>query len=306
MSRRWYWVVQALVFLLVAAFVARSLSRNWAEFESLHFDLRLDLRWLGLSVLAVVLTSAIQIESWRRILAGWSQTLGYADAARIWFLANVGRYIPGKVWSVAGMVVLAQRRGVAAWSATASAVAVQAIGIGTAVALIVATATAAGSLRSLVLATLVALGTIGGLAWEFATARIARVVPKMDQLRPLPLGALVLATLLTLGSWLTYGVSFWALSRGLGQPHTLGLAPAAGIFAAGYILGLIALFAPGGVGIREGVFLALLTPALGAGGAIALSLASRVVLTLVEALAGLGALLIRGPSKEISVESPSR
>jgi hypothetical protein len=57
-------------------------------------------------------------------------------------------------------------------------------------------------------------------------------------------------------------------------------------------LGLLALFAPGGIGVREGVFYVLLTPYLGSGGALALSVASRLELTVTEAVAGLGALAL--------------
>ena len=306
MSRRWYWVAQAAIFAVVAALIGRALVRHWGDFRSLRLDLRFDTSWILLSVVAVLVTSAIQVESWRGILAGWGQRLRYGSAMRIWFLANLGRYIPGKIWSVAGMVVLAQQRGVAAWAATASAVAVQAIGIGTAVALILVTSTSASSPLGIAVAGLVALGTIALLAWEFATERIARIVPRMDQLKPLPLGSLLSATALTQLSWVTYGAAFWALSRGLGQPHTLGFGTAAGVFAAGYILGLLALFSPGGAGVRDAVFIALLTPSLGAGGAIALSLASRVVLTAVEAVAGLVALLVKGSSQETPIESSTR
>ena len=53
------------------------------------------------------------------------------------------------------------------------------------------------------------------------------------------------------------------------------------------MLGLLALFAPGGVGVRELVLIGLLAPALGSGGAVAVSLASRVLLTVLEGAAAL-------------------
>jgi len=103
---------------------------------------------------------------------------------------------------------------------------------------------------------------------------------------------------LTLVSWGSYGLAFWLLARGLGLSGSLPLTTAAGVFALGYILGLLALFAPGGVGVRELVFIGLLTPTLGSGGAVALSVGSRVLLTLCEAAAPLGALLVTGRTKE--------
>src|SRR5256885_17027127 len=78
----------------------------------------------------------MQIESGRRIRAGWGQRLAFGRAARTWSVANLGRYVPGKVWSVAGLVVLAQRAGVAPGPAAASAFVIQAVSLGRGVAVV--------------------------------------------------------------------------------------------------------------------------------------------------------------------------
>src|SRR5207253_8171855 len=118
--RRWLWAVQGLVTLAVLAFVGRSITRNWSEFRSLHVTLTIVPGWIVAAALVVLVTYVMQIESWRRILAGWRQRLPFTSAARIWTLANLGRYVPGKVWSVAGLLVLAQQAGVPPGPATAS------------------------------------------------------------------------------------------------------------------------------------------------------------------------------------------
>jgi len=297
---------QGLVAVLVLAFVARAIAANWANFRAVDIAISPRPAWLALSTLMVVAVSVLQIQSWRQLLAGWGQTLRFATAARIWFLANLGRYVPGKVWSVAGMVVLAREAGVEPWAATASAFAVQALGLGTAVALVgAATPTAASPVR-LGIAALAAAGTITLLASERAVAWLGRMAGAATPWRPLPIGAILASALLTFLGWVGYGLAFWLLARGLGLPATLSLPVAAGVFAVGYILGLLALFAPGGIGVREGVFIALLTPALGAGGALVLSLASRLQLTAIEAALGAGALLIGHRAKEDSGEPTRR
>ncbi|MGH2609413.1 MAG: hypothetical protein ACRDHF_10030, partial [Tepidiformaceae bacterium] len=147
--RRWLtWGAQLLAGGVVAVMVWRAITQHWHEFRALQVTLTLMPRWLALSVMVVFLTYAIQIASWRRLLAGWRQLLPYHHAARIWLVVNLGRYIPGKVWSVAGLIVLAQRAGVEAWAAGASAFAMQALGLGTAVAVVaVATPGAESPLR---------------------------------------------------------------------------------------------------------------------------------------------------------------
>jgi uncharacterized membrane protein YbhN (UPF0104 family) len=299
-----WWALQVAVAGVVAWMAWRSIIRNWSEFRSL--DVSLDPRpaWIALSALVVFLTYAIQVQSWRRVLAGWAQRLSYGRAARIWLVVNLGRYIPGKVWSVAGLVVLAQRAGVEPWAAGASAFAMQALGIGTAAALVAAATPGAVSPGRLGLAALVAVATIAFLAWP-PTARVAsRLLGSAARAQPLPLRAVAQSAALSLLSWMTYGVAFWLLARGLGLPGTLPVATAAGVFALGYILGLLALFAPGGVGVREVVLIGLLTPALGAGGAVGLSVASRILLTVTEVAAPLAVLFItRGAKEDVSVRT---
>ena len=57
--------------------------------------------WL-LSALVVWSMYALLIVAWRVMLAGWGQRLDGWTAARIWTVSSLGKYLPGKVWAVAG------------------------------------------------------------------------------------------------------------------------------------------------------------------------------------------------------------
>lgn len=288
------WIAQLLVAAVVVVFVWQSLAARWAEFRALEVTLAWRPAWIVAAAAVVLLTYGLLIEAWRRLLGGWAQRVPYRDATRIWTVANLGRYVPGKIWSIAGLAVLAQRVGVAGWAAAGSALVMQAIALGTGVAVVIAVAPRAASPLWLALAAAAALGTVAVLAWPRGIERLGRVAGRPD-LTPLSLGALAAAAAATALSWLAYGVAFWCLARGLLGPagHALPLTTAVGVFAGGYIVGLIALFAPGGLGVREVVFLGLLTPVLGAGGAVALAAGSRVLLTLTEIGAALAGLLLR-------------
>ena len=271
----------------MVGFVARSIARNWTEFRSLHVALSVTPAWIAASALTVLATYAMQIESWRRILAGWHQRLPFVAAARTWSLANLGRYVPGKVWSLAGLVVLAQRAGVQPGPAAASAFVIQAVSLGSGVAVVAAAAPHSAPPLRLAAAALVAVATIGALAWRPTAAWLGRLVKATPPLEPLALGAVLASTVLTVLSWWTYGAALWMLARGLIPAASLPLTSAVAAFTLGYVLGLLALFAPGGVGVRELVLIGLLAPALGSGGAVAVSLASRVLLTVLEGSAAL-------------------
>jgi len=297
--RRWLWGAQGLVTLAVVGFVGRAIARNWTEFRSLHVALALSPAWLAAAVILVLLTYLMQIESWRRILAGWGQHLAFGPAARTWSLANLGRYVPGKVWSVAGLVVLAQRAGVQPAPAAASAFVIQAVTLGSGVAVVAGVTPHAAPPLRLALAGLAAVATILVLVWRPTARGLGRLVNAASPLEPLAPSAVLAAGVLTVLSWGTYGVALWMLARGLlPDALSLPLATAIGAFTLGYILGLLALFAPGGVGVRELVLIGMLAPALGSGGAVALSVASRVLLTLTEAGAALVTLPLRHRPQE--------
>jgi hypothetical protein len=231
---------------------------------------------------------ALLIAAWRMMLTAWGRGLDFPSAARIWTVSSLGKYVPGKVWAVAGMAVMAQRAGVGAGAATGSAVILQVLAIGTGAA--VAALTGWTSLRAaypgveLGLAALVAtsVAAIAALLWPGAVQRLVRLaVPDAPSLAP-PVGAVVFGIAANTVAWLGYGLALWLLARGLLPGTELNLLRAVAVFTASYLAGFLALFAPGGIGVREGVFILMLQGPIGIGAATALAIASRLLLTVTE------------------------
>ncbi|KPK05698.1 MAG: hypothetical protein AMS20_05950 [Gemmatimonas sp. SG8_28] len=244
---------------------------------------------------------ALLVAAWARLIAGWSQRLPYHAAFRIWALSNLGRYLPGKIWSVAGLAVLAQREGVSPWAATGSAIVMQAMALGTGTAIALATLPAGGSTLALVAAVLLAVGGVLAVTDRRVVGRLARLAGRTDAIQPLSLRAAFVAGGANLAAWIAYGMAFWLLAAGLLEAHTLTPLASIGIFAAGYLVGLVSLFAPGGVGVREAMYLALITPLAGGGAALTLTVGSRLLLTATEIVAALAALALTG-RKETTVD----
>lgn len=304
-KQRWLWAIQAAVAVVVVVLVYRSLQRNWAEFRSLEVHLALRPGWIALALATVFVTYGCYIEAWRRLLAGWGQHIGFRPAARAWCLSNLGRYVPGKIWSVTGLVVLAQRAGVRGSAAAASTVAFQALVLGTGVAVVAGATPQATSVLRLAVGFLVAAASLTVLVWGPTARWLGRMMSAASPLSPLPLSAVGAGTVMMVLGWLAYGLSFWLFTRGLLPDPHISLATASGVFTLSYILGTLALFAPGGIGVRELVLISLLTPYLGSGGAVATSVGSRVLLTIGETAAALIAVaLARTAPPETRSESP--
>lgn len=210
-----------------------------------------------------------------------------ADSVRIFMIANLGRYVPGKVWQIAGLAALAKGKGVPPATAAGAAV------LGQGIAVIAAAAVGLGALLRgpdpyprwglvgiglvLVAALLLAVPTLFRrlvAIWFRLTRSEARPeVGGVHALRWLGLYTV---------NWALYSVSFLVLARSLGLAGDP--VPIASAFAAAYVLGYAMVFAPAGLGPREGFLIIFLTPHIGAAPAGVLAIVARVWTTLVEVI----------------------
>jgi uncharacterized membrane protein YbhN (UPF0104 family) len=296
----WVRVAQALVGLSIVLFAIRALVRNWDQLRSQPLEWQLRPGWLVLSLVLIWLMYALLILGWRSLLSGWGQRLDGWSAARIWILSSLGKYIPGKVWAVAGMALLSQRAGVAAWAATGSAVVMQVLAIGTGAAVAglagahILEAAQPGARAILVLLIAGALLSVGLLLWPPFLRRLLRLAAPQAVGERQPSGrGIVVGIATNIVAWLGYGLALWLLGRGLLPMSGLGLRLAIAVFTASYLAGFLALFAPGGIGVREGLFILMLQGPLGVGAATSLALASRLLLTVAELGAAVPFLVFR-------------
>ena len=204
-------------------------------------------------------------------------------------MSSLGKYLPGKVWAVAGMALMAQRAGIAAWAATGSAVVLQVLAIGTGAAVAGLTgrrAIEAADPRMGAGLLLLIAGAVAGVAlllWPPFLRRLLRLAAPDAVARGTPPAAgIVFGIAANLVAWVGYGLALWLLARGLLPSVGLDPALAIAVFTASYLAGFLALFAPGGIGVREGLFILMLQGPLGIAAATALALASRVLLTVTE------------------------
>jgi hypothetical protein len=285
----WRWL-QVLLGLTVVGLAVRALAANWAEFRAQDISWRFSPAWLVASVVVVFGMYAVLIEAWRRVVVGLGQRLGFVEAARIWALASLGKYIPGKVWAVAGAAALSKEAGVDPRAAVTSALVLQALAIGS--GLVVTAVTAPQALGE------------GGWQVVLVIAGIAvavLVVVAAATYSGVSRGRMLQAFLANCVAWVGYGAAFLCLAIGTVPDASLTVSQAVGAFTGSYLVGLIALFAPGGIGARESAMLLVLAPVVGPKLALALAVVSRLQLTLTELGVALPFLLgARSPHRTVA------
>ncbi|HZA97403.1 MAG TPA: lysylphosphatidylglycerol synthase domain-containing protein [Gemmatimonadales bacterium] len=302
MARRRLWrLAQFAVGVLLVGLAARSIILNWQSLRAQPLEWRLSPGWIAASVLVVFAAYAVLIEAWRRVVLSMGERLPFRTAARIWFLASLGKYIPGKVWAVAGAAVLAQRAGVDPAVAVAGALILQALALASGAVAVAVTAPetfqAVGPdmVPLIVVLLLLSLAGVAVLASQNLLDRINRLLPSsLPPLRAVRPHMLALAFAGNLCAWVGYGAALLLLARGVLPEVMLSLPQSIGVFTCSYLIGFIALFAPGGLGPRESVFLLILAGDVGLKPAAGLALASRLLLTGTEVLPAVPLLLRRG------------
>ncbi len=296
-----------LIFVLGYYLIYRNLILNW---ESLG-EVRWRIAWapFGGSLLAVSLIYVANSQIWRGIVSSISGVgLTSYQAAYIWFISNLGRYLPGKIWQIAGMAVLARAQGIPAMDATASAVVGQVIHLlaGAAVGLIFLPEGLPENYLPLVRWAWLALPVVMVFLYPPLLNRLLALAAGITGRRAvdckLKTTHLLVWFLLNAVVWLAYGACFYYFILSVVPDSNVELSTAVGVYAAGYIIGFLVIFAPGGLGVRELMFAGLLASALGGQGpATVVALASRVWLSLAE-LVPLAVLLLMGglpcPAKE--------
>ncbi|HSG09533.1 MAG TPA: lysylphosphatidylglycerol synthase domain-containing protein [Longimicrobiales bacterium] len=289
--------------VLVTWFIVESLGPGLGELRSLdRAAWRPDLPLFGLSCLALLTGYFVSAALWGRMVSDLGgPRLPFTQAIQLFMVANLGRYLPGKVWQIAGLAVLARGRGVPAATATGAAVLGQGVSL-VAATLVGLVALAAGpeQVRTW------GLGGAGVVGLAVAVGLIPRVfrwvvgvwfrIAKQEPPPALGSGHALVWLLLFAANWVLYAFSFWILAASFG--HTVPILPVASAFAAAYVLGYLMIFAPAGVGVREASLVAFLTPYMGAGAAGVLAVVARVWTTGVELLpAGIFWMRTVGPGR---------
>ncbi|MCA0376173.1 MAG: flippase-like domain-containing protein [Gemmatimonadetes bacterium] len=295
--------VTRVALLMVAAWwIVRTLGGEWETMRASARELRVDWPWVGLASGIVLAVYAMLVQSWRVLLGGWGGALPYRDAVRIWTIANLGRWIPGKLWSIGALGVMAAEAGVSGIAAAGAALLGTLLNIGAGFGVMAITgASGLDAVRPGLRIVAILLGAgfvVGVLVLPSVMPRVIGRVAAWRKLptppSQLPARALWFATVANVLSWVGYGLAFACFARGVTPAISGNPAMFIAVFSASYLLGYLVLIAPGGLGVREVALVGLLTAlgSTGQGEAVILSVTSRVWLIVLEVLPGLVSLLL--------------
>jgi len=236
------------------------------------------------AALAVLLSLVASLLSWRATLAGLGAPLPVTRAARIFFVGQLGKYVPGSVWPVLAQMELGAAHGLS--RAVMGTAGLLTLAVSVPVALLLALLAVPALLSAdrsvyllLFLVLPVAVLVLSPPVLNPLLERALRLVRRPPLPQRLAGGAVLRVALLAGAAQLLLGVHAWLLARDLGAQGAALLPLAVGAVALANVAGLLALPVPAGAGVREAVLVVALSPVLPVGQSLVLALVSRAMLT---------------------------
>jgi uncharacterized membrane protein YbhN (UPF0104 family) len=253
---------------------------------------------IAASLCLTLLGLVASVLTWRRSLSELGSRVNMPAAMKIYLVGQLGKYIPGTVWALVLQMELARAAAVRRAEALGAGVVAVAINVLTGSALGLAVVPLLGG-GSPVRYGAAAVG-IACCALVVMPPILGRVVDTGLRLsRHDPLGrhpswtGILVASGFSIVNWLLYGMALavLAIAAGADPWETLLLAlPAVGL---ALTIGLFVVVAPSGIGVREAVLVAALTPVLDATAALGVALVLRLVFTVADLLAAAATVPIR-------------
>ena len=277
MTDRWKRFALAAFLLAALLFILLALQGQWRTFAELGGSTSGTwiarpgwlLAALGLGTVNLLGMAAL----WTWLARQWGEDLRYPEGMAAWVGSNLGRYIPGKVWQLAGLAAFMRGTGRSGSVALVSALVFQIVVLVSGIAAALLTlgnriGDAFGGSILLPVGLAVALALIlHPEALRRATTALAKLLredgPAVSSVieRERPTGrtySWMLGVALLL-AWWVYGAGLWFLVAGVSEAPVSDIRTLTGVFAASYVGGYLSIVTPGGLIVREGAMTLLLT-----------------------------------------------
>lgn len=289
-SRRIWAAASTLAALLLVYFSAEWFRATWRAVAAGAERPRIDLGWSAVGIALLVAHAATSVRLWRQVVQATGAAFTPRAALDSFVPSLLARYVPGKVWANGARLFLARRAGVPLVGGTGALLWEMGVVFGTGGLVAAAVLAIAGARTPLLAAALLTAASVVGFAALSALAatarrtdgRLAAWLHAAQAVRsPRALGPAAGTALL---GWVAYGAAHVAFLRAL-QPVTLHEgALAAGAVVLAWAGGVLAVIAPAGLGVRDGLLYAMLGALLDPARALVYVALTRLAQFAVDAL----------------------
>ncbi|MEV0947168.1 lysylphosphatidylglycerol synthase transmembrane domain-containing protein [Rhodococcus sp. NPDC049939] len=286
--------VRGLVTLAIVVAVGVAVKSQWSEVR----DTITNLNWWALagSAVFIFLGMGAAVRAWQHALGALEHPIPAFDAARCYLVGQLGKYLPGSVWAFVLQTELVRRAGVSRANGFVAVLVTVGLSITSALVVGLLALPALFQISTFAAVAVIVLVPVALVCcYPPVLTRLVnlalRILRRAPLQRQLTLHKIALALGWCAVSWVLYGIHLWLLASSTAGFEMGTLVQCIGALALGMFAGVLVVIAPSGIGVREAVIVAALSPFMDSGVALGLALASRLVFTLCEVFAGFVAAL---------------
>lgn len=290
-------------FVLVAVgFAVWAVLSNWHELVQAWRNV--ELGPISVALLCTVIGTFAAYPAWRELLIGLGSRLPVVRGARVFLVGQLGKYVPGGVWSIIAQVSLARELDVPrSRSATAGLLSIL-VGLITsgflgAVCLAISGRQVLGQYAWVLLVATPILALLHPTVLSALAGVASRITRRTIAIERMPTARLLVAAAVQGAGNLVLGIGFYFVVgtvSGTWVPILLAI----GLFNLASAVGVLVPIAPAGVGVREVILAAGLSPLGGgmdSGAVVLIVLVSRMLSILTDfglaSVPGIGGMLRR-------------
>jgi len=267
----------------VFVFVTRYVFTQW---QSIHEVKHLKLGGLAWAFVGGMMAPLLNVRSCQRLLAAHGVSLRYRQVVGLFYIPMLGKYVPGKVWSLMTAFAVYGREGISKKVTAVNLTVLMALAMISSLLVIVVF----GHLSPLWsfnywLCVISSVVLIAGMYPPLFYGILNAVLSLLGRsaINPIPsfLEIIEISLMLVLARSV-YGVGFFFVVSSVSDVPLSELPGMVAVFTFAQVAGLVAVFTPAGIGVREGALLLGLEPVVGPGPAIVATAICRLWQTLIE------------------------
>jgi hypothetical protein len=261
-SKVFRWLVQPLLILVPLLLLGRYYVSNWEALRA--YEWRLDLPMAGLGLLLLLMAFALLPLAFQQILAGLGRPIGYLQAYHGFYISQLAKYLPGRVWVVPGRALALKPYGIDAVSSSfgmlieSFVLAITGVIVFVPYALLSPNGTFSWLWYLSPLLLFLLHPRVFNTALRWLQTRLGNEKSSVDLSNRQSLSIIALGLLF----WVVTGVGFTALVASVRSIPGDFLWILPGAFSFSWAVGSLVFVSPGGLGAREGALVLMLSPVL--------------------------------------------
>ncbi len=263
-------------------------------------DHNINLFTLGLSFLFLFGYYLLAVEFWRRLVLICGESVDFKLALRIFSFSQFGKYLPGRIWVILGRTQMAPAHGLRPLVITASSTIEQLF-------ILVSGLIFTPFILPVYFSTILILYSAFFLILSIGFPRVRLYLDRVAKryIEPSIVDRFSTSQILIFLSgyvlaWAIFGIGFYLFLISFIRLGWDFYPMAVGSFAVSWVIGILSIFTPGGLGVREGILIAATQEWLGPTVALGVSIGSRIWLVIGEICFFFFALIFRCTKKDRS------